>query len=78
MNSSISKNIGHIDQVIRLMISFGMIYFGFFALSLIQDEFSATIVGILGALNLIVALARFCPLYAAAGINTYCQIHSRD
>ena len=73
MNLSISKNIGHIDQLIRLSISLSMIYFGFFNLSLIQDEFSATIVGIFGSMNLIVALIQFCPLYAVVGINTSCK-----
>jgi len=76
MNFSISKNIGRLDQIIRLCISISMIYFGFFDLSLIQDEFSATIVGIFGSMNLIVALVQFCPLYAVAGINTYCKSRS--
>ena len=78
MRFSISKNVGRIDQLIRLGISFSMVYFGFFDLSLIQDKFSATIVGILGTMNLIVALVRFCPLYSAVGINTYCQSQSED
>lgn len=78
MSLAISKNIGRIDQIIRLSISLSMIYFGFFDLSLIQDEFSATIVGIFGSLNLIVALIQFCPLYSAVGINTYCQSKSEN
>jgi len=73
MNLSISKNIGRIDQFLRLGISLSMIYFGFFDLSLIQDKFSATIVGIFGSMNLIVALIQFCPLYAVVGINTCCK-----
>ena len=78
MHPLISKNIGRIDQIFRLGISTGMVYFGFIDLSLIQDEFSATIIGVLGTLNLLVALARFCPLYAAAGFSTYCQSKSQD
>ena len=73
MSLAISKNIGRIDQLLRLAISLSMVYFGFFDLSLIQDKFSATIVGIFGSMNLIVALVQFCPLYAVVGINTYCQ-----
>ena len=76
MNLLISKNIGRIDQLIRLGISLSMIYFGFFDLSLIQDKFSATIVGIFGSMNLIVALIQFCPLYAVVGINTYCKANT--
>jgi hypothetical protein len=78
MRLSISKNIGRADLLIRLIISASMVYFGFFDLSLIQDEFSATIVGIFGALNLVVALIQFCPLYAVVGINTYCKSRSEN
>lgn len=78
MLKTIQKNIGNLDLIIRLIISTGMIYFGFFNLSIIQDKFSATIIGVLGVLNLIVALVRFCPLYAAVGINTFCQSKSKD
>lgn len=70
MKALTRKNVGRLDQILRIGISLAMIYFGFFDHSLIQDTFSARVVGILGALNLIVALARFCPLYAVAGINT--------
>lgn len=63
-------NIGRVDQLLRLILSITMVYFGFFDLSLIQDEFSATIIGIFGALNLIIALVRCCPLYTVIGITT--------
>jgi len=76
MRLALTKNIGRIDQLIRLGISLSMIYFGFFDLSLIQDEFSATIVGIFGSMNLIVALIQFCPLYAVVGINSHCKSRS--
>lgn len=78
MGYSIPKNIGRFDQLIRLLISSGLIYFGFFNLSLIQDEFSATIVGIFGVMNLIVAIIRFCPMYAATGISTYCHTKTEE
>jgi len=78
MSLSIPKNIGRIDQILRACISLGMIYYGFFDLSLIQDKFSASIVGVLGSLNMIVALVQFCPLYSAVGINTYCQSQAED
>ncbi|MDH5611741.1 MAG: DUF2892 domain-containing protein [Gammaproteobacteria bacterium] len=78
MRFTISKNIGRVDQLIRLSISLSMIYFGFINLGLIDDEFSATLIGIFGSLNLIVALVQFCPLYAAVGINTYCQSSSKN
>ncbi len=70
MTMKFSKNIGTLDQVLRLGISGMMIYFGFIDTQLIADTFSAHVVGILGVLNGIVAVARFCPLYAVAGITT--------
>lgn len=65
------KNIGFLDQVLRLGISGLMVYFGLVDTSIIADPFSARVVGVLGALNILVALVRFCPLYAVVGINTY-------
>lgn len=64
-----SKNIGRFDQTLRIGISIALIYLGFIA-NIIQDEFSAIIIGVMGLLSLIIALVRFCPLYKLAGINT--------
>jgi len=65
-------NVGRLDQVLRVGISLILIYVGFIDSSLIVDSLSSNIIGTIGALNLIVALSRFCPLYVIAGINT-CQ-----
>lgn len=78
MRFSIPVNIGRLDQFIRLIISFCLIYIGFFDISLIEDEFSATIVGIFGALNMVASLARFCPLYVIADINTCRQLKNKE
>lgn len=64
------KNVGYFDQILRTGISLAMVYYGFFDHSLIQDGFSATIVGVLGVLLLVVAVVGYCPLYSIAGINT--------
>jgi hypothetical protein len=74
MALNLCKNIGTLDQVLRLGISGMMIYFGFLDTQLIADTFSAHVVGVLGAMNAIVAVIRFCPLYALAGIST-CNAH---
>ena len=70
MSLNICKNIGTLDQVLRLTISGLMIYFGFIDTQLIADTFSAHVVGVLGVMNAIVAAVRFCPLYAVAHITT--------
>jgi len=64
------KNIGVLDMVLRISLSMGAIYVGFIDSDLISDDLSSMIIGILGTVNLVVALARFCPLYKLAGINT--------
>ena len=66
-------NIGRIDQIIRFLISLAMIYIGFIDDQLIPDRLSATILGIFGVINLVVAFVRYCPLYAVTGINTYSE-----
>ncbi len=64
------KNIGVLDMVLRIGLSVIAIYAGFISQGIITDGLSATIIGALGAMNLVVALLRFCPLYALVGINT--------
>ena len=66
-------NIGRIDQIIRFLISLSMVYIGFIDTRIIPDRLSATILGIFGVINLIVAFVRYCPLYAVTGINTYSE-----
>lgn len=70
MKTRIQKNIGRLDQAIRLVLSSAMVYYGFIDRSLIPDHFSGMVVGVLGALNLVVAVVRCCPLYTVTGINT--------
>ena len=70
---SFKKNIGVFDMVLRLGLSLVAIYLGFIESDVITDRLSSMVIGILGLLNLVVALLRYCPLYALAGINT-CKI----
>ncbi len=65
-----TKNMGRIDQVLRLGISLVLIYAGFIDQQLIDDNFTSMIVGIIGIINLLSSLSRFCPFYSIAGINT--------
>jgi hypothetical protein len=65
-----TRNIGRLDQILRIGISLGLVYAGFIDKQLIHDDLSSYIIGIIGALNLVVALIRYCPLYVVTGINT--------
>ncbi len=65
-----TKNIGRFDQILRIGISMGLIYAIFTNEHLIDDSFSSSIIFTIAILNLIIALIRFCPLYALTGICT--------
>ena len=65
-----TKNVGRLDQLLRVGISLGLIYVGFVNEEIIVDVLSSYVIGAIGVLNLIVALVGYCPLYVVAGINT--------
>lgn len=65
-----TKNVGRLDQLLRIGISLGLVYVGFINEEIIADVLSSYVIGSIGVLNLIVALVGFCPLYLVTGINT--------
>jgi hypothetical protein len=70
MNLTKIRNLGHLDQILRLGIGCALIYAGFIDAEFIQDPVSSYLVGAFGVVNILAALARYCPLYALVGINT--------
>jgi len=64
------KNIGRLDQLLRMGISLVLIFIGFIDETLISDSLSSNIIGGIGVLFFGVALVRSCPLYTLTGINT--------
>jgi len=64
------KNVGRLDQILRIGIGISLIYAGFINESIINDTLSSYIVGGLGLMNIIVALIRHCPFYTMIGLNT--------
>lgn len=64
------RNIGRLDQILRIGIGLALMWVGFIDETLITDRLIATFVGLVGLLNLIAALFRVCPFYTLAGINT--------
>lgn len=78
MAGSMKKNIGRFDQVLRIGISVGLIYLGFFDFTrIVTDPLSGYVLGFFGVASLFVAIIRFCPLYYLTGINT-CQRQPSD
>lgn len=66
----LGKNIGRIDQILRLGVSAILIYISLIDTGFIADPFASGVVAFIGMGNLIVALARICPFYSLVGINT--------
>ena len=66
----LEKNIGLVDQVLRIGISSFLIYISLIDTEFISDPVASGIFAFLGIGNLIVALVRYCPLYAVIGVNT--------
>jgi hypothetical protein len=64
------RNLGTLDRVLRSGISGAMIYFGLFSTYLITDHLAGLILGILGALNLVMVVLGICPLYSLIGFST--------
>ncbi|MEE9337303.1 MAG: DUF2892 domain-containing protein [Methylococcaceae bacterium] len=66
----IPKNVGHLDQIIRFGINAGMIYVGFINEKLIQDDFSAILLGVIGVVLMYPVITRSCPMYILMGWST--------
>lgn len=65
-----TKNVGRLDQVLRLVISTAMIYAGFVNAELIQDKFSSILLGVIGVVLMCTVILRSCPMYILIGWNT--------
>jgi len=68
------KNVGYLDQVLRLGISVILIYIGYVDEHIVHDSLSRWILLGIGIVNLVVAVSRYCPLYVLVGITT-CPNH---
>lgn len=65
------RNLHNIDMAIRIMIGVALIYVGFIDTSYIENSTIRILIGVFGAVNIVAALMRSCPIYALAGISTY-------
>ena len=72
----IVRNMGLIDQLVRVVVGIASIYFGFIDSSSIAEPVIAICLGIFGILNLLSVVMRFCPLYVMAGISTTSNKHA--
>lgn len=70
MSKYMPKNIGRLDQILRLGINAGMIYAGFINEELIKDGFSSILLGVIGVILMYPVITRSCPMYILMGWNT--------
>lgn len=64
------RNVGNLDMLIRLIVSGGLFYAGFFDNPVVSAGLSQKIIGVAGFLPLLTALFRYCPLYTLIGLDT--------
>ena len=72
----IKRNMGRLDQMVRIVVGIASIYFGFIDSTLIAEPVIAICLGTFGVLNLLSVVMRHCPLYVMAGISTSADKHA--
>ena len=68
---AIKRNLHWIDIIVRVVIGVALVYIGFVDTSYIANSTVRILLGVFGAVNLVAAAVRSCPVYALAGISTY-------
>lgn len=61
-----SRNLGPIDRIIRIVIGAALLYFALFA-----SQNGYNWLGWIGVVPIITALMGYCPLYAILGVSTF-------
>jgi len=70
------KNVGKADMVVRLIAGGLFSYIGFLDNPIVSSGVPKSIFAVFGVIVLLSALARNCPLYYLAGINTDHKVNS--
>ena len=67
---AIKKNMGLLDRLARIIIGIGLIYFGLFDITLVDNQTVRYIMAVFGVVNIITSVVAFCPLYVMANLST--------
>jgi len=67
----IKRNLHNIDIAIRIIIGATLVYVAFIDTGHIHNNTIRILLGIFGAINIVVALMRSCPMYTLAGLSTF-------
>ncbi|MGB5863208.1 MAG: DUF2892 domain-containing protein [Sulfitobacter sp.] len=66
-----SVNVGKIDQVVRLLVGFALVLVPFLSRFPVFDNMYVVYVAVvIGAVLILTAVSRVCPLYSILGIKT--------
>ena len=67
----LKRNMGPVDQILRIVMGVGLIYIGPISKMLTADFMSGILLALVGTLAIISAVSGYCPLYHIAGFCTY-------
>ena len=67
---AIPQNVGLVDRIMRLITGIALIYLGFVSTNIIPDPIFSGLVGVFGVVNIVTAIASWCPLYHLINLNT--------
>lgn len=70
---SLQRNLHLLDIAVRTISGVALVYVGFIDTSLIPNILIRVLLGTFGAVNLVAAALRHCPIYALARFSTYQQ-----
>lgn len=69
----LQKNMHQIDTLIRFVVGVALVWVGFVDGTFVASNLINWAIGSFGVLNLISAVAGFCPVYSLAGFSTRLQ-----
>jgi len=64
------KNVGLIDMIVRMILSIGLFYIGFFDNPIVSAGTPQKIIKYIAFVPFLTGLLRFCPLYALIGVDS--------
>lgn len=71
MTRRFQRNMGLLDRFLRIVAGVALIYIGFIANQLINNDIINLFLGLFGIFNVGAALIAYCPMYPLANISTW-------
>jgi len=64
------SNLHLLDRIVRILFGVFLIYIGYIDETMIKNDTISILIALFGAMNIVVALMSYCPLYNAIGLST--------